>query len=160
MRFDLDFGSLPREALQAAAALALTRDDAAQVVTLAMERLMSTKKEDAHAGAHAIATLNPEHVYLDVQVLLTHPAVWVRQLAALLAIHRAPSPTAAIMELASDPDPDVRHTLATGLGILKRQNPELAEQIGEILCTDTHWSVRHLASKHEAAVRSEAGRTI
>ncbi len=154
MRINLDFGSLPRKALQAAAGLALTPDDAAEVAALAMERLMRSEK-DAYAAARAISFLEPAHVDLDVRIFVAHPAVWVRQLAAVLAVHRDPPPAEVIVELAGDPDASVRRSLASGLRILEAHDREVAEQVSKILCNDTHWSVRQLAAKQQPAAEME-----
>jgi hypothetical protein len=149
MRFDLAFGSLPRKALEAAAALALTRADAAEVVALAMEGLMRTEK-DAYAAARAISFLSPEDVDIDVGMFVKHPAVWVRQLAAALAVHKDPAADDVITQLAGDSDPSVRRTLATGLGVLETHDRGLADQVTETLLNDSHWSVRQLAGERRS----------
>jgi hypothetical protein len=146
MRIDLDFGSLPREALQTAAVLALTPDHAADVVALAMERLVSREEKDVYAAAKAISYLKPEHVDLDVRLLVAHPVAWVRQLAAALAVHRNSPSADVIMQLAQDPDPSVRRTLASGISVLAANDRGLSEQLAEVLASDSHWSVRHLAT--------------
>ncbi len=145
MRLDLGWGSLPREALQAAALLALTSDQCSEIVAAATELLVSRDDANVHAAATAVSFLDPKHVALDVGILLAHPAPWARQLAAALVVHRDPPLADVVMRLAADQDPSVRRTLATGLRVLALSDAGLAARAREVLTGDVHWSVRQLA---------------
>jgi hypothetical protein len=144
MRIDLDWGSLQPTALRTAAWLARSDGHYRQVVPVAF-RLLTRSERHAHAGAHALATLPPEHVTVDLALLAGLQAVWARQLAAVLWVHQPGHLPALANALAHDAEPSVRRSLASGLNTLHAVDPEAASQVRGVLSQDPHWTVRHLA---------------
>ena len=141
-RFDLDFGSLPREALQAAAALAVTADEAAVIAALATTRLVSHNVKEVDAATTALWYLDRASVELNVRLLLAHPVARVRQLAAAVSVQSDHPNSDDVMRLANDMDPSVRRVLASGVKMLAERNDELGRQVFAVLSKDDHWSVR------------------
>ena len=141
-RFDLDFGSLPREALLAASALAVTPDETAGIAALAMTRIVSHNVKEVDVAATALWYLDRTSVELNVQMLLAHPVARVRQLAAAVVVHSDHPNGNEVMRLANDSDPSVRRVLASGVKILEERDAALGKQVVAVLSKDDHWSVR------------------
>jgi hypothetical protein len=145
MQINLDWGSLQPTALRTAAGMARSDDQYRQVVPVAFS-LLTRSERHAHAGAHALAMLPPEHVTVDLALLAGLQAVWARQLAAVLWVHHPAHLPALGNALAHDAEPSVRRTLASGLNTLRAVDPDAASQLREVLSQDPHWTVRHLAA--------------
>lgn len=145
MRINLDWGSLQPTALRAAAGMARSDDQYEQVVPVAFS-LLTRSERHAHAGAHALAMLPPEHVTVDLALLPGLQAVWARQLAAVLWVHHPGHLPRLGLALAHDVDPSVRRSLASGLNTLQAVDPEIASEVRGVLSQDPHWRVRHLAA--------------
>jgi hypothetical protein len=151
MRVDLDWGSLRRTALRAAAALAASEDQSSEVVAAALVCLVSRSDRDVQAAAKAISLLDRDYVSVDLILLADHPIAMVRQLAVLLAVHKWPTPVELILRLAADRDVSVRRTLATSLSDLSVRDSEVALRVRDSFSTDAHWSVRHLVERSHTA---------
>ena len=141
---NLDNGALPRFALQAAALLASTSEQAQAV----QDRAVSWLTGDEHAinaVAHALDTLDPTHVTIDLAVLTSHPSQWLRQIAALLAARSAPPVADALRALADDDDRHVRRHVAHLLSRIAHGDNTLAAELRKALRADASWMVRKAA---------------
>lgn len=151
-RIDLDYGSLPREALQTAALLANTGDDAKLVARRAVQMLLQDER-DVYAAAHALNALEFDDVDVDPHLLAMHRVTWARQAAAACFSRRPDLAPELGPALARDPDARVRRALAGGLALLRQRDPELAARLADALRHDARWSIRRLV---EAAENDDA----
>lgn len=141
-RFDLDFGSLPREAIEAAAALARSQGQVDRLAKLAIAWLYREDEKDVYAASRALAHLHGK-AEIDFGLLAQHPRVWVRQVAASSAVLAADE--AVLRDLVRDPVASIRTIVSTGLESIAAQNHNLAVELAAILYSDHRWSVRNPA---------------
>jgi hypothetical protein len=140
-KVNLDNEALPRYALQASALLASTPEQAQAVQDRAVSWL--TGDEQAiNAVAHALDTLDPMHVTIDLAVLTSHPSHWLRQMAALLAARSTPPAVDLLRALAADDDPRVRRNVAHLLPRIAKGDKTLAAELRKALRADASWMVR------------------
>jgi hypothetical protein len=141
---DIGFGSLVPQAVLTAAALAQNRHEFDEVTLEALVLLRSGSEVAANQAAHALATLPPEELKIDLRFLASSPVRWVRQLAGISWCSRPDEFPDLGQALASDPDRLVRQSLAGALPRLDSKRPDLAAALR-----------RHLAKDPSAAVRWE-----
>jgi hypothetical protein len=157
-RADLGHGELHRDALQAAAALALDEEQAALVAARALSWL-GREDKDIYAAVRALAILKSDLFTVDLGLLTAHPYRFVRQLAASFAARNAQPGADALRALRSDPDPSVRVSVGYARLRLAGDAPDLALELVETLRDDPHWSVRKLARDSAPSPSSDAGST-
>lgn len=144
IRADLEHGELHREALQAAAALAEDKDQAALVVTRALSWL-GREDKDIYAALQALAILNGDLFTVDVGLFTAHPFRFARQLAVSLASRDPVAGADTLRALSADPDRSVRASVGFARHELANRAPDLERELSERLWDDPHWSVRQLA---------------
>jgi hypothetical protein len=144
-KVNLDNGALSRFALQAAAMLAMTPEEALAVQDRAVSWLTGDEHE-ASAVAHALDMLETTHVTIDLAVLCGHPSQWLRQIAALVAARSSPPAADALRALAADGDRRVRRNVAHLLSRIASGDETLAADLCEALRSDASWMVRKAAS--------------
>ena len=141
---NLNNGALPRFALQAAARLAFTPEQAQAV----QDRAVSWLAGDEHAinaVAHALNMLDPTHTTIDLAILTSHPSHWLRQIAANLAARSTPPAIDVLRALAADDDRHVRRNVAQLLSVIATSNKKLATELRKVLRADASWMVRKAA---------------
>jgi len=143
---NLDNGALPRFALRAAAILASTPGQS-QVVQDHLVSWLTGDEQATKAVAHALDSLDPTQVTIDLAVLAAHPSQWLRQIAALQAARSNPPVVDVLRELATDVDRRVRRSVAHLLSRVAEGDAKLAAELRDVLRTDASWSVRKAASK-------------
>ena len=144
-RVNLDDGSLSRFALQGAALLASTPEQARAV----QDRTVTWLTGDEHAinaVAHALEMLDPRHITIDLAVLCGHPSHWLRQIAAVLAARLTPPAADVLRALAADDDRPVRRNVAHLLPRVANSDKKLAAELRKVLRADVSWIVRKAAS--------------
>lgn len=144
-KVNLDNGTLSRFALEAAALLASTPEQAQAV----QDRAVSWLAGDEHAinsVAHALDMLDSTHVTIDLAVLTGHRSQWLRQIAALLAARSTPPVADVLHALAADDDRRVRRNVAHLLCRIAKGDKKLAAELREALRADASWMVRKAAS--------------
>jgi hypothetical protein len=144
-QFDLDNGALSRFALQAAALLASSREQAQAVQDRAISWLAGDEQA-INAVAHALDMLDPTLVTIDLAVLAEHPSQWLRQIAALLASRSIPPSANVLRALATDDDRHVRWNVAHLLSRIADSDKTLASELRNVLRADPSWMVRKAAS--------------
>lgn len=142
MRVDLGSGSLPREALLAAATLATQEREAHDVVSLALSRLASSDAHDVEVAARALWHLDRSLIAVDPRPLLLHPSERARQVGAVLSATRHDPSIDDLTRIARDPGVSVRRSLASAIGVLREIDSSAAASIASILEDDPSWSVR------------------
>lgn len=144
-RVDLDNGALPRFALQAAALLASSAEEAQAVQDRAVTWL-SGDEHATNAVAHALNMLDPTHITIDLAVLAAHPSHSLRQVSAVLAAGSIPPATDVLRALSADGDRRVRRTVADLLPRIADSDKKLATELRKGLRADPSWMVRKAAS--------------
>jgi hypothetical protein len=143
-RVGLGGGDLRPIALQVAARVASTPQDAEAVQAVALELLREGDATAIHHVAVALSFLPRERLTLDSKLLAAHPDKSLRMLAALRWAQE-PTPDPALgLALARDPDPGVRRTLAKAIG--KQASGSAAEAVLKVLRQDQRHSIRRILS--------------
>lgn len=142
---NLDNGALAQFALQAAAILAVTQDQA-QAVQDRANTWLAGDDGDLNAIAHALAFLDPTFVTIDLEVLSSHPSQWLRQIAALLAARAAPPEADILRQLAADPYRHVRRNIGHLISMVAIGDKDLAHELRAALLDDPSWMVRQASS--------------
>jgi hypothetical protein len=115
IRVDLGASTLSYSGLRAAAALAHTCEQYADVVAIAQRLMPDADVPAANAIAYALGLIPGETVGLDVSALASHGSEWIRALAAAMWCRTGGQPPELGLRLAADSHQDVRRTLAAHL---------------------------------------------
>lgn len=143
---NLDNGSLPRFALKAAAGLATTQAQAQAVQDRAITWLAGDEGA-LNAVAHALDTLDPASITIDIEVLSSHPSQWLRQIATVLAARSTPPAADVLRQLAVDPNRHVRRNVGHLISRVATGDEKLAADLSETLQHDSSWMVRKAVSE-------------
>lgn len=143
-QFNLDHGSLHRDALRASARLAVAPDEADAVVVRALSWL-GRDKDDVYAAVHSLSLMRADLLPVDTAMFASHPLRWVRQLGVVLASRQPDREAATLRAFAVDQDPTVRMNVGLSLSLLAEPAPELTTELRAMLWNDPNWSVRRLA---------------
>ena len=116
-RFRVSFGEFPLgpAGLMAAAALARSDSQYAEVERMALEQLRGASEETANEVALALAALPPEKMTLPLEVLAAHPSASLRALAGVVWAQRSDQGAELGERLARDQSHLVRQSLAGSL---------------------------------------------